>query len=148
MSGVWELDGAGRLCRQIADGMADGGPGRGECAVELEARVTLRKGVAAGLVYRPLGTLDHCGGDVVVGLDAAEQTVFAATLPHFMECHRRRFPVELGRTYRLRVCIRPPRLEAYVDDLLVPCSAHWPRGTPCHRLSACSWTGVSAPSQT
>ena len=89
--------------------------------------LTLQSGVAAGLVYRPLGIPDHNVHDVVIGLDAAEQTAFAATLPYFMEHHRRRFPVEVGRPYHLRICLRYPRLELYVDDLLALQCALGPR---------------------
>ena len=106
--------------------------GVGSERIEIEAEVTLHEGVAAGIVYRPLGAPEHNLGDVIIGLDAAEQTAFAATLPAFIEIHRRRHAVEHGRTYHLRSSIRPPRLELYVDDLLTVQCALAPRdmGTP------------------
>lgn len=117
LSGTWEAgDGGYRGASVSGWQTADLGVG-GEC-VEVAARVTLHRGVAAGVVLRPHGTLEHNVGDVVAGLDAAEQVAFVATLPAFMECHRRRLAVEHGRQYHLRAVLRPPRLELYVDDLL------------------------------
>ena len=78
-------------------------------------------------MYRPWAHLKHNGGDVVIGLDAGEQTAFVATLPSFAEAYRRRVPVEAGREYHLRACIRPPRVELYVDDLLAVQCAFAPR---------------------
>jgi hypothetical protein len=117
LSGAWRRGDAGytgesRTGWQVAD------LGVGAENVEIEATVTLESGVAAGIVLRPLGTPDHHAGDLVVGLDAAEQTAFAATLPSFTENHKRRFPVRVGQAYRLRICVRFPRVEMYVDDLL------------------------------
>ena len=129
MSGAWEL-GDGGYTGSSRTGWQTVDLGIGSARVELEARLTLHSGVAAGLVFRPLSIPEHCVSDLVIGLDAAEQTAFAATLPSFMECHRRRFPVECGRTYHLRACIRPPRLELYVDDLLALQCAFAPRDMP------------------
>ena len=59
-------------------------------------------------------------------LDAQEQTVIVARLPRFEEAHRRRWTVQHGRTYHLRVVFRLPRIEVYVDDLLALQCAIWP----------------------
>jgi hypothetical protein len=126
LSGAWQLTddgyvGQSRTGWQVAD------LGVGARDVELTATLALHSGVAAGLVFRPLGIPDHNVHDVVIGLDAAAQTAFAATLPYFMEHHQRRFPVQTGQAYRLRVSLRFPRLELYVDDLLALQCALAPR---------------------
>lgn len=126
LSGAWQLTDGGyvgesRTGWQVAD-LGVGAPN-----VELTATLTLHSGVAAGLVFRPLGIPDHNVHDVVIGLDAAAQTAFAATLPYFMEHHQRRFPVQTGQAYRLRISLRFPRLELYVDDLLALQCALSPR---------------------
>jgi hypothetical protein len=126
LSGAWRRGDAGyvgesRTGWQVAD------LGVGAESIEIEATVTLASGVAAGVVLRPLGTPEHDAGDLVLGIDAAEQTVFAATLPQFIENHKRRYPVRVGQAYRLRICVRFPRVEVYVDDLLALQGAVGPR---------------------
>jgi len=126
LSGEWALDGEGyhgvsRTGWQTAD------LGIGVRDMEVEARLTLHSGVACGLILRPQSNAGHNVGDIVVGLDAAEQTAFVGALPSFFECHRRRLPVQCERTYHLRVSLRPPRLELYVDDLLAVQCAVAPR---------------------
>jgi hypothetical protein len=45
--------------------------------------------------------------------------VAAARLPAFIQAHVREFPLQIGQTYHMRLCIRQPRFEVYVDDILV-----------------------------
>jgi hypothetical protein len=95
--------------------------------LELEADVTLREGAAAGLLFRPDASLEHSGndpaGDIVFYLDAQRQQVAAARLPAFDQPHVREYPVQRGQTYQVRLCIRQPRFEVYLDDILVLQSA-------------------------
>ncbi|MCW5982760.1 MAG: hypothetical protein KIT09_32020 [Bryobacteraceae bacterium] len=85
-------------------------------SVEIEARVQLEAGVAAGFAFGPAP-----GGrsrDLVLLMDAEAGCIRAARRPWFEDPWARQFPVELGRPYRVRVMIRPPRFEVFVDDFL------------------------------
>ena len=128
-SGKWELGEHGYHGISHS-GWQVGDIGIGAANIEIEAIFTLNEGVAGGLVIRPESTPDHCQGDIVVGLDAAEQIAFVASLPGFTEMFRRKFPVEVGQTYHLRVSLRMPRLELYVDDILAVQCAVAPRDFP------------------
>jgi len=90
---------------------------------EFSAFVTLQEGAAVGFVFRPNTHLDHSGndeyGDFIFFLDAERQLAVAAKLPAFDQQHVREYPVETGRSYHLRLCIRRPRFEVFVDDILV-----------------------------
>ncbi|MBE0695905.1 MAG: hypothetical protein IH586_03190, partial [Anaerolineaceae bacterium] len=96
--------------------------GLGAENIEFSARVTLHSGAAVGFVFRPDARLDHAGsdqrGDFVFYLDAETQQVAAARLPAFLQPHVRALPVEYNHPYTLRLCIRRPRFEVYVDDIL------------------------------
>ena len=96
--------------------------GVGADNVEIEAFVTLLSGVAGGLAFRPNGQQDWATSDSVIALDAADQCVFATSLPLFFAPYgqgRRSHPVEHGKRYHVRVCIRQPRYEVFIDDILV-----------------------------
>ena len=118
-AGRWVLEGGvyqgeSRTGWQVAD------LGVGAANVEMEARLTLKQGIAAGLVLRSDTSMHWPGGkDIVFALDAEQGIVLAATLSTFDELGRRRHPIRPGQTYHMRVCIRPPRFEVYVDDILV-----------------------------
>ena len=93
--------------------------GVGARSMEIEARVTLHAGVAAGLTIRPDSAQEHVYGDLVFALNADEGVVEADELNHFPHGHRRLFNMERGRGYHLRLSARPPRYELYVDDVFV-----------------------------
>lgn len=118
VAGRWQLtdsvyQGESRTGWQVAD------LGIGAVNVEVEAHLTLHSGVAAGIVYRTDKTVQWPTGDFAFILDAQEQSVSAAHLPNFNRQHRRCFPVQHGQTYHVRVIVRPPRCEVFVDDVLV-----------------------------
>ena len=117
-AGRWRQDGQ-RYVGESRTGwqLADMGVGAGD--VEMEARITLRQGAAAGFAYRVNTALDWSVKDIVFALDAEEQVLFSACVPLYDNVHRRQFPVRLGQTYHVRVRIRRPRFEVYVDDVLV-----------------------------
>ncbi len=121
-AGRWTLDnaiyhGQSRTGWQVAD------LGIGARNVEIEVSTTIHTGVAAGVVYRPDVSQTSSEGDLVFLLDADEQCVLATRLPDYVEQHRRRYTVQLGQAYHLRICVRPPRFEVYLDDVLVIQSA-------------------------
>ncbi len=130
VSGHWELaegvyHGHGGTGWQSAD------LGVGAANVEFEATLILKRGVAAGVVFRPDTHVEFAGNDrvgsIAIFLDAEAQCVVAAQLPIFNQDRRQKFPVEYGKPYRLRVCIRLPRFELFIDDILVLQSALvWP----------------------
>ena len=117
-AGRWRQDGAA-YHGESRTGWCVADLGVGAADMEVEARVALKSGVAAGLVYRPDGDLSYPGGDVVFAVDAAEKCALSARTPVFNDMHKRVFPVERGREYHLRVCIRRPRFELFIDDELV-----------------------------
>lgn len=104
---------------------ADLGVGAENC--EFEATVVLHSGVAVGLIYRPDSSLEYAGNDrggaTAFFLDAEKQQLVSARVPLFDTEHLRSFAVEYGKPYRLRVSVRPPRFEVYIDDILVMQSA-------------------------
>lgn len=91
--------------------------------IDFSASLKLDSGAAAGLVFRPDTRRDHSGddrsGDMIFYLDVQRQQVAAARLPAFIQAHVREFPLQIGQTYHMRLCIRQPRFEVYVDDILV-----------------------------
>jgi hypothetical protein len=125
-AGTWALEN-GVYHGQAASGWQTADLGAGAENIELEAGITLRRGAAAGLIFRPDSTAEHSGddrsGDLVFYLDAQQQQAAAARLPAFDQQHVRTFPVETGKTYRFKLCIRQPRFEVYIDDILVLQSA-------------------------
>jgi hypothetical protein len=128
--GEWRLDG-GIYRGDAPAGWQTADLGLGAENFELCARVTLHSAAAAGFVFRPDTRLDHSGsdqeGDFVFYLDAEKQQVAAARLPAYIQPHVRAFPLEYGQPYHLRLCIRKPRFEVYVDDILVLQGAlDWP----------------------
>jgi hypothetical protein len=131
--GTWTLEegvyrGRGETGWQTAD------LGLGAENVEFSASVTLHEGVAAGFVFRPDQYVSHAGsgshGDLIFYLDAERRQVVSARLPSFDQQRVRSFPVERGRPYHLRLCIRQPHFELYVDDILVLQGALRPQQTP------------------
>ena len=118
-AGRWQLKdngayfGVSRTGWQVAD------LGVGAEDMEIEARVTLQSGVAGGLTFRPDSSQGWSAGDVAILLDAQDQCVHATRLSQFDGQSRRAFPVRHGRTYHVRVCIRQPRYEVFVDDILI-----------------------------
>lgn len=116
--GSWSIEGSacvGQANRgwQIAD------IGIGSPDMELEANITIVEGTAAGLVWRGDSQARGCGGNLVIMLDAEEGVVRAGTAPSFGEPWYRPWAIERGKTCHVRVMIRRPRVEVYVDDLLV-----------------------------
>jgi len=87
--------------------------------LEVEASITLEKGVAAGLAFHPNSKDQAAWGDWVIALDAKESWVFAARALEFEEMYRRKMVIEYGRSYRIRVCIRGSRFEVFIDDILI-----------------------------
>jgi hypothetical protein len=87
--------------------------------MEVEATVTLKSGVAAGLVLRANRSAPHPAGDFVFALDAKDGCAFGASLTMFSPMIRRQFKVEPNRAYHLRLCARGDRYELYVDGELI-----------------------------
>jgi hypothetical protein len=87
--------------------------------LEVEATVTLDKGVAAGLAFRMKPEEQATWGDFIVALDAKESCAFAARALEFEEMHRRKMNVDYGKSYRLQICIRGSRFDVFVDDELM-----------------------------
>jgi beta-fructofuranosidase len=120
--GTWQLQ-DGIYHGEAQTGWQTADLGIGAEAIEFSASVTLHEGAAVGFLFRPDTHAKHSGsdqkGDFIFYLDAEQQQVAAARLPAFIEPHVRRLAIEHGRTYALRLCIRPPRFELFVDDILV-----------------------------
>lgn len=93
--------------------------GIGSADVEIEATITIIEGIAAGIVWRGNTQAVGCGGNMVFMLDAAEHVVQAGIAPGFGEPWCRHWEIERGKQYHMRVVVRRPRVEIYVDDLLV-----------------------------
>ena len=56
---------------------------------------------------------------VQASTDTEEDAVKASITPHFGETWSRNWDIKSGQTYHIRVVIRQPRVEVYIDDLLV-----------------------------
>lgn len=125
-NGRWELkDGA--YVGSARTGWQSADLGIGAADIEIEAEVTIESGVACGIVLRPNSELAWPGPDIVFALDAEAQTVFSASLQEYADIRQRTCPIERGRPYHLRVCIRRPRVEIYVDgDLLLQFAMTFP----------------------
>jgi hypothetical protein len=129
LSGAWETHEDGYRGAS-ATGWQTCDLGVGAREVEIEATVRLHAGRGAGLVYRPDGGSRHPNGDIVAGVDAAEGTAFIGSLPSLFERQRRVADVGVDRAHHLRLSVRLPRLELYVDDLLAVQCAVGGRETP------------------
>lgn len=136
LGGDWSLR-DGKYLGDAETGWQAADFGVGAFNVEIEAKVVLHSGVAVGLIFRPDEALEYAGNDrdgaIAFFLDAEKQLLMSARIPLFDTDRMRSFPVEYGREYHLRVCIRPPRFEVYVDDILV-------------LQSAVDWSNLKAPS--
>jgi hypothetical protein len=121
-AGTWRLE-EGVYHGEALAGWQTADLGLGAENFEFSASVSLSQGAAVGFVFRPDTYRDHSGqdhqGDFVFFLDGSEQRAVAARLPAFDQQHVRAFPLEYGRSYHLRLCIRRPRFELFVDDILV-----------------------------
>ena len=117
-TGRWRLEdgcyiGECRTGWQVAD------LGVGAADVDIEARIAF-EGAAAGLVWRAEIGRDHCStSDLTFLLEATDSTVRSSRPPLFEHPAVRSLPLATGRPYRIRVCVRRPWFEIYVDDLLV-----------------------------
>ncbi len=116
--GRWMLDdgryvGESRTGWQIAGLMPFGGN------VEVSASILIEAGVSAGIALIGDWKAVDCNSTLVVMLDANEGKVIAGIAPLFEELWMSQWPVHLGQEYRLRVIVRNPRVEVFVDDLLV-----------------------------
>ncbi|WP_167859243.1 glycoside hydrolase family protein [Paenibacillus cymbidii] len=118
--GAWEMDAAAAAYRGVAAGrgwqIADLGIGSAD--VEIEAEVTLESGVAAGLVWRADTEKADASGDLVVMIDADEGVVRAGIAAEFGEPWSRGWRIEHWRACHMRVVVRRPRVEVYIDDML------------------------------
>jgi hypothetical protein len=117
-SGQWELrdgvyHGISRTGWQTAD------LGVGSENAEISAELTLSEGKAAGLVYRVDSDSQFSEGDFVFALSAKEGCVWFAHMPDFTQFYRRSFPVNAGQKYNIKLSVRWPRFDAYIDDILV-----------------------------
>ena len=85
-------------------------------AADFIGTVTLRleEGVAAGLLVRQVGNRG-----AVALLDAERQQVALCTVPRFQVVDARRWPIERGRDYRVRVVGNGEFIEVFLDDELV-----------------------------
>ncbi|MBO9604467.1 MAG: hypothetical protein J7639_00875 [Paenibacillaceae bacterium] len=116
--GTWQLD------RDVYHGCAfDGGwqvadLGIGWSDMEMAASVAITGGMAGGLVWRGNSQQTDCGGNVIFMLNAEEGAVQASVAPHFGPLWSRKWTIERGRRYHLRIIVRRPRVEVYVDNLL------------------------------
>jgi beta-fructofuranosidase len=97
-------------------GWQDADLGIGAPDIEIEAVITVEKGVAAGFVFRPDSALAWTIGDRAFLLDFEEGAVMSTRLPDFEYPCKRQYPLRVGQSYHVRVCIRSPRVEIYVDD--------------------------------
>lgn len=86
-------------------------------ALEFEADVTLVRGVATGVAFGPLSP-DGRSKDLLFLLDVEAQAVRCLERPWLPVLASRNVPLQTGRKYRLRLSVRPPRAELYLDDIL------------------------------
>lgn len=118
-AGKWELTAGGSYRGKSRTGWQVADLGFGAADMEVEATVTLKSGVAAGLVLRADRSAPHPRGDFVFALDAQDDCVFSASLSMFSPMNRRQFKVEPNRAYHLRLCVRGERYQLYVDGELI-----------------------------
>jgi len=118
LAGRWEIA-SGRYVGSSRTGWQVADLGTASEDVEVECRVALHDGVAAGLVLRRDASDIGTDGDIAVLLDAAAGQVTVGRLPVLSETYVRNHPIQAGREYHLRVCRRGLRCEVYVDDILV-----------------------------
>ena len=87
--------------------------------MEINARITIEKGTGAGIVFVPDNTLSFTQNNTLIAFDAEKQCVILGRLPQFDPAEYYKFPVKHNREYNLKVLIRQPRYEVFVDDILV-----------------------------
>jgi len=118
-AGKWELAADGSYCGKSRTGWQVADLGFGSADMEVEATVTLKSGIAAGLVLRGDRSAPSPRGDFVFALDAQDGCVFGASLTMFSPMNRRQFKVEPNHAYHLRLCARGDRYQLYVDGELI-----------------------------
>jgi beta-fructofuranosidase len=116
--GTWIID-AGAYKGDSIDGgwqVADLGIG---CAnIEIEATIEIMSGKAGGLVWRGNSPHIDCSDNLIIMLDADEKVVQATHAPHFPQGWTRNWEIIPGKAYHLRIVVRQPRVEVYIDDHL------------------------------
>lgn len=80
------------------------------------ARLTLRKGVGAGLAFKQA---DHGYGGGIFMLDYEKGMAQLLRIPQMNIVDSRKFKLEYGRTYDVRIVSKDKYLEFYIDDVLV-----------------------------
>ena len=118
-AGKWELAADGSYRGKSRTGCQVADLGFGAADMEVEATITLKSGIAAGLVLRADRSASYPKGDFVFALDAQDGCVFGASLMSFQPMSRRQFKVEPNHAYHIRLCARGSRYELYVDDELI-----------------------------
>jgi beta-fructofuranosidase len=117
-AGIWHLEdgvyiGESRTGWQTAD------LGVGSKNIEIESNITIESGAAAGLVYRPNTDDPGTDSDIAIILDIETQKVIVAKTPVFHEQYTRNHALKPQQSYHLRVNIRYPIVDVYIDDILV-----------------------------
>lgn len=118
-AGHWRLEADGAYRGKSRTGWQVADLGFGADDMEIEATVTLKSGIAAGLVLRADRRTPSPKGDYVFALDAQDGCVFGASLVMFSPMNRRLLKVEPNRAYHLRLCARGARYQLYVDGELI-----------------------------
>jgi hypothetical protein len=92
--------------------------------MEINAKITLESGIGAGIVFSADYTKSYAVEDVAAIFDAKEQCLIIGSLD-FTSVERFEFPVEYNKEYNVKILIRQPRYEVFVDNILVG-------NTSCH----------------
>jgi beta-fructofuranosidase len=87
--------------------------------MEMEANFTIHSGAGAGFIIRQDKSQDFVWNAMAFYLDAECNSVLTANLLDFTPTCRRKFNIATGREYHIRVCVRNPRIEIFIDDELV-----------------------------
>jgi len=97
----------------------------GSCGPDLEiaAEFTINNGGLLGFVLYPEVAPSNAYGSFFCGIDSAKGTCAAAELPDLTMLHQRTWPVDRS-SVSLRLIVRGPRFELFVDDELAMQFAH------------------------
>lgn len=93
--------------------------GVGAKNIELEAIITIESGAAAGLVYRPNSDDTGTDSDIAIIIDIELQKILVTRTPVMQELYIRDCPLKTQQLYHLRVSIRYPLIDVYLDDILI-----------------------------
>ena len=90
----------------------------GSMAMEIEADVTIKSGISAGIVIRTDRDNGTAMADCAVILDTVDKKIAFVEMGSFNYYHSRDFNAKVGKTYHLHIVKNGEHIDVYIDNIL------------------------------